>query len=116
MSNNQAVPVSSVQQAINKPNGAIAPVQPTIEQLQDRIRQLEAQQARQVTSRVTFRLSTVKQGVLMACGLGRFPWSGYYSQWTALAAAMADMGCNMQPFQGHLDSLLAEGKLNIKVK
>ncbi|MGH9451456.1 MAG: hypothetical protein ACRD11_13105 [Terriglobia bacterium] len=57
-------------------------VDPTKEELQARIAELEKQVAGRKTGRMEFRVS--EKGGVSVYGLGRFPVTLYYEQWTRL--------------------------------
>lgn len=77
--------------------------EPTKEELQARIAELEKQAASRRTGRLEFRVS--EKGGVSVYGLGRFPVTLYYEQWTRLLAA-----------SDTLRTFLEENKGNLKLK
>lgn len=77
--------------------------EPTKEELQARIAELEKQVAGRKTGRLEFRVS--EKGGVSVYGLGRFPVTLYYEQWTRLLAAAED-----------LRAFLEENKDKLKLK
>lgn len=77
--------------------------EPTKEELQARIAELEKQVAGRKTGRLEFRVS--EKGGVSVYGLGRFPVTLYYEQWTRLLGASED-----------LRAFLEENKDKLKLK
>lgn len=77
--------------------------EPTREELQARIAELEKQAAGRKTGRLEFRVS--EKGGVSVYGLGRFPVTLYYEQWTRLLGAAED-----------LRAFLEENKSKLKLK
>lgn len=67
---------------------------PTYEELQQRIEELEKQ------SELQFKVST--KGAVSVYGLGRFPVTLYYEQWTRLLAAGPELSNFLQVNSGKL--------------
>jgi hypothetical protein len=77
--------------------------EPTYEELKARLSELEKQQAPRRTGSLEFRVS--EKGGVSVYGLGRFPVTLYYEQWTRLLEA-ADK----------LREFLEENKSKLKLK
>lgn len=77
--------------------------EPTKEELQARIAELEKQVSGRKTGRLEFRVS--EKGGVSVYGLGRFPVTLYYEQWTRLLGAAED-----------LRAFLEENKDKLKLK
>jgi hypothetical protein len=75
--------------------------EPTYEELQARIAELEAK--RQNSSHITFKIS--EKGAVSVYGLGRFPVTLYYQQWIKLLER-----------SNELRSFLEENKEKLKTK
>ena len=76
--------------------------EPTYEELKARLSELEKQGARR-TGSLEFRVS--EKGGVSVYGLGRFPVTLYYEQWTRLLDAAAD-----------IRAFLEENKSRLKLK
>lgn len=77
--------------------------EPTKEELQARIAELEKQVSGRKTGRLEFRVS--EKGGASVYGLGRFPVTLYYEQWTRLLGAVDE-----------LRAFLEENKSKLKLK
>lgn len=77
--------------------------EPTREELQARIAELEKQVTGRKTGRLEYRVS--EKGGVSVYGLGRFPVTLYYEQWTRLLGAADD-----------LRAFLEENKSKLKLK
>jgi len=77
--------------------------EPTKEELLARIAELEKQTAAKKTGRMEFRVS--EKGGVSVYGLGRFPVTLYYEQWTRLLDSVDG-----------LRSFLEENKSRLKLK
>lgn len=74
--------------------------EPTKEELQARIAELEKQVAGRKTGRLEFRVS--EKGGVSVYGLGRFPVTLYYEQWTRLLGATDDLRAFLEENKGML--------------
>ncbi len=77
--------------------------EPTYEELKARLAELEKQGANKRSGNLEFRVS--EKGGVSVYGLGRFPVSLYYEQWTRLLDKMDD-----------LRNFLEENKSKLKLK
>ena len=77
--------------------------EPTKEELLARIAELEKQASSKKAGRMEFKVS--EKGGVSVYGLGRFPVTLYYEQWTRLLASADD-----------LKAFLAENKSKLKLK
>lgn len=76
---------------------------PSYEELKAKVAELEKQTARRRTGSLEFRVS--EKGGVSVYGLGRFPVTLYYEQWTRLLEAAPQ-----------LKEFLAENKSRLKLK
>ena len=67
--------------------------EPTYEELKAKLEQLEKQQGTRRTGSLEFRVS--EKGGVSIYGLGRFPVTLYYEQWTRLLGASGDLGSRL---------------------
>ena len=74
--------------------------EPTKEELQARIAELEKQVSGRKTGRLEFRVS--EKGGVSVYGLGRFPVTLYYEQWTRLLGAAEDLHAFLEENKGKL--------------
>ncbi|MGH9403484.1 MAG: hypothetical protein ACRD2P_15420 [Terriglobia bacterium] len=74
--------------------------EPTKEELQARIAELEKQVSGRKTGRLEFRVS--EKGGVSVYGLGRFPVTLYYEQWTRLLGAADDLRSFLEENKGKL--------------
>ncbi|HEV2419030.1 MAG TPA: hypothetical protein VGX94_14635 [Terriglobia bacterium] len=74
--------------------------EPTKEELQARIAELEKQVAGRKTGRLEFRVS--EKGGVSVYGLGRFPVTLYYEQWMRLLGAAEDLRAFLEENKGKL--------------
>jgi hypothetical protein len=81
--------------------------EPTYEQLKARVEELEKEGGGRRSGELEFRVG--EKGGVSVYGLGRFPVTLYYEQWTRLL----DAGEKLQAF---LEKNKAEGKLKLKQK
>lgn len=77
--------------------------EPTYDELKARLAELEKKTARQRSGALEFRVS--EKGGVSVYGLGRFPVTLYYEQWTRLLEAAPQ-----------LKEFLAENKSKLKLK
>ena len=77
--------------------------EPSYEELKAKVEELERQQARKRSGTLEFRVS--EKGAVSVYGMGRFPVTLYYEQWTRLLEA-AD----------RLKEFLEENKSKLKLK
>ena len=73
--------------------------EPTYEELKARLSELEKQGARR-TGSLEFRVS--EKGGVSVYGLGRFPVTLYYEQWTRLLGAAEDLKTFLEDNKGRL--------------
>jgi hypothetical protein len=81
--------------------------EPSYEELKTRVAELEKQTGGRRTGELEFRVG--EKGGVSVYGLGRFPVTLYYEQWTRLL----DAGEKLRAF---LEANKAEGKLKLKDK
>jgi hypothetical protein len=81
--------------------------EPSYEELRSRVAELEKRGASRRTGSLEFRVG--EKGGVSVYGLGRFPVTLYYEQWTRLLEASADL-------RKFLEENKAEGKLKLKEK
>ena len=74
--------------------------EPTKEELQARIAELEKQISGKRTGKLEFRIS--EKGGVSVYGLGRFPVTLYYEQWTRLLGAADDLRGFLEENKGKL--------------
>ncbi|MGH9354484.1 MAG: hypothetical protein ACRD2G_20325 [Terriglobia bacterium] len=74
--------------------------EPTKEELQARIAELEKQVSGRKTGRLEFRVS--EKGGVSVYGLGRFPVTLYYEQWTRLLGAAEGLRSFLEENKGKL--------------
>ncbi|HEV2419004.1 MAG TPA: hypothetical protein VGX94_14500 [Terriglobia bacterium] len=74
--------------------------EPTKEELQARIAELEKQVSGRKTGRLEFRVS--EKGGVSVYGLGRFPVTLYYEQWARLLGAAEDLRAFLEENKGKL--------------
>jgi hypothetical protein len=77
--------------------------EPTVDELKVRIAELEKQGTSKRSGSLEFRVS--EKGGVSVYGLGRFPVTLYYEQWTRLLATA-----------GNLSAFLEENKSRLKLK
>ena len=77
--------------------------EPSYDELKAKVAELEKQSARKRTGAMEFRVS--EKGGVSVYGLGRFPVTLYYEQWTRLLEAAPQ-----------LKEFLAENKSKLKLK
>jgi hypothetical protein len=77
--------------------------EPTYEELKARVAELEKKQGRQRGGALEFRVS--EKGAVSVYGMGRFPVTLYYEQWTRLLEAAPQ-----------LKEFLEENKSKLKLK
>jgi hypothetical protein len=82
--------------------GAIM-AEPTYEELKAKVAELEKQQGRKRSGTLEFRVS--EKGAVSVYGMGRFPVTLYYEQWTRLLEASE-----------RLKEFLEENKSRLKMK
>lgn len=63
--------------------------EPSYEELKARVAELEKNEAKKRSGRLEFRVS--EKGGVSVYGLGRFPVTLYYEQWTRLLDAVPDL-------------------------
>ncbi len=63
--------------------------EPSYEELKARVAELEKQEGKKRSGRLEFRVS--EKGGVSVYGLGRFPVTLYYEQWTRLLDAVPDL-------------------------
>jgi hypothetical protein len=81
--------------------------EPSYEELQARIAELEKQKGGRRGGQLEFKVG--EKGGVSVYGLGRFPVTLYYEQWTRLLDAGADL-------RAFLEDNKADGKLKLKEK
>jgi hypothetical protein len=81
--------------------------EPSYEELQARIAELEKQKGGRRGGQLEFKVG--EKGGVSVYGLGRFPVTLYYEQWTRLL----DAGADLRTF---LEDNKADGKLKLKEK
>lgn len=74
--------------------------EPTKEELMARIAELEKQAAAKKTGKLEFRVG--EKGGVSVYGLGRFPVTLYFEQWTRLLDAAGDLRAFMDENKGRL--------------
>jgi hypothetical protein len=77
--------------------------EPTYEELKAKVAELEKKQTRQRSGALEFRVS--EKGAVSVYGMGRFPVTLYYEQWTRLLEAAPQ-----------LKEFLEENKSKLKLK
>ena len=77
--------------------------EPTYEELKAKVAELEKKQTRQRSGALEFRVS--EKGAVSVYGMGRFPVTLYYEQWTRLLEAVPQ-----------LKEFLEENKCKLKLK
>ena len=77
--------------------------EPTYEELKAKVAELEKKQTRQRSGALEFRVS--EKGAVSVYGMGRFPVTLYYEQWTRLLEAVPQ-----------LKEVLEENKSKLKLK
>ena len=77
--------------------------EPTYEELKAKVAELEKKQTRQRSGALEFRVS--EKGAVSVYGMGRFPVTLYYEQWTRLLEAVPQ-----------LKEFLEENKSKLKLK
>ena len=81
--------------------------EPSYEELKARLAELEKQGGGRRTGQLDFRVG--EKGGVSVYGLGRFPVTLYYEQWTRLLDASTEL-------RAFLEENKAEGKLKLKEK
>ena len=81
--------------------------EPSYEELKAKVAELEKQTTGKRTGAMEFRVS--EKGGVSVYGLGRFPVTLYYEQWTRLLDASTDL-------RAFLEENKAAGKLKLKEK
>jgi hypothetical protein len=81
--------------------------EPSYEELKARLEELEKKGASRRTGALEFRVG--EKGGVSVYGLGRFPVTLYYEQWTRLLDATKEL-------RAFLEENKAEGKLKLKEK
>jgi len=80
--------------------------EPTYEELKAKVAQLEKQQTRRPAGQLEFRVS--EKGAVSVYGMGRFPVTLYYEQWTRLLAASDQLKEFLEENKGKLKLKTAE--------
>ena len=73
---------------------------PSYEELKAKVEELERQQARKRSGALEFRVS--EKGGVSVYGLGRFPVTLYYEQWTRLLDAAEQLKAFLEENKGRL--------------
>ncbi len=74
--------------------------EPTYEELKAKVAELEKQQTKKHTGQLEFRVS--EKGAVSVYGMGRFPVTLYYEQWTRLLAASEQLKEFLEENKGKL--------------
>ena len=80
--------------------------EPTYEELKAKVAELEKKQARQRSGALEFRVS--EKGAVSVYGMGRFPVTLYYEQWTRLLDAAPQLKTFLEENKGKLKLKNAE--------